>query len=714
MKRITLTILVITISIAPVILYSQDHKKQFVSNSDSLTSLEFYPLQIGNYWIYNDSSCIDICYSRIVIKKVLADTIMPNGNMYYYILVQDLKSVISEIQFERIDSLSGFIYRYESVDSSEWIQGKLYAEPGDTFNTYKDDGFVMYHGETTIQAFGSLKKSKNYTAQYFSYWESYNFVQGLGFYSKEYHLDIGTRIESLQGAVINGQVYGDTSLPVTPVTPVIDTLNCLAFYPLHIGDYWIYKNYGEMYDPWPPYVYPFEETIVRKIVADSLMSNGHTYVTIIQSEDSKSPQIYYERIDTLTGFVWAYNKYDSTESIIQKLFVNPGDTFFVKSNGSDYFQGEVSYFGQDTIAAFEFLKEQKVYNVLSLWTEQYKLVSDIGLYDLNYGFDVGWGKWKLNGCIVDGIVYGDTSLPSPYSPPIDTMTCLSYYPLKIGNYWVYRDIGSSGFWGEDYTSWNEKYSRQVLADTLMPNGKVYYHIIEKRGHLASLSSYFERVDTLTGFVYSYWYEDSSESVIEKLYAVPGDTFWKEPAGLFSSAEMIFCGMDTITAFGEMRNKKEYQAGFTLFLDRYDLIENIGLFSTSYSYDIGMGTTVLQGALINGILYGDTTITSIKQPKEQISPAEFALHQNFPNPFNPQTTISYALPADKAFYDVTVEIYNALGQKIMVLVSKPQGSGLHTIFWNGRNAAGQVMPSGMYFCILQADHLRAIQKMLMIK
>ena len=106
-------------------------------------------------------------------------------------------------------------------------------------------------------------------------------------------------------------------------------------------------------------------------------------------------------------------------------------------------------------------------------------------------------------------------------------------------------------------------------------------------------------------------------------------------------------------------------------------------------------------------------TSIEYP-ESSNPKDFRLFANYPNPFNPETTIKYALPADQSFYQVKVKIYDALGQLITTLIDEQQNPGLHTLVWKGQNAAGQAVPSGIYFCVVEAGAFKATQKMLLVR
>ena len=98
---------------------------------------------------------------------------------------------------------------------------------------------------------------------------------------------------------------------------------------------------------------------------------------------------------------------------------------------------------------------------------------------------------------------------------------------------------------------------------------------------------------------------------------------------------------------------------------------------------------------------------------QSTPREFALHQNFPNPFNPDTTINYDL-AESA--DVTLQIYNVLGQVVRTLVaSEAQNAGRYQIRWNGMDDRGVPVSSGVYFYQISADgKFSDVRKLMLLK
>ena len=93
------------------------------------------------------------------------------------------------------------------------------------------------------------------------------------------------------------------------------------------------------------------------------------------------------------------------------------------------------------------------------------------------------------------------------------------------------------------------------------------------------------------------------------------------------------------------------------------------------------------------------------------PEQFALHHNYPNPFNPVTTIQYDIPIDA---EVLLVVYDILGRHVMTLVNTSQTAGYKSIKWNGTNDHGQLVSAGMYFYHLQAGKFSKVRKMVLLK
>ena len=93
------------------------------------------------------------------------------------------------------------------------------------------------------------------------------------------------------------------------------------------------------------------------------------------------------------------------------------------------------------------------------------------------------------------------------------------------------------------------------------------------------------------------------------------------------------------------------------------------------------------------------------------PSEFALGQNYPNPFNPITRLDYLLPRRS---DVSIRVYNMLGQEIITLLEQEQSYGKYSVLWNGLDRSGKQVASGVYFTELRAGSIRKTRKMLLLK
>ncbi|MDZ7362981.1 MAG: YCF48-related protein [candidate division KSB1 bacterium] len=93
------------------------------------------------------------------------------------------------------------------------------------------------------------------------------------------------------------------------------------------------------------------------------------------------------------------------------------------------------------------------------------------------------------------------------------------------------------------------------------------------------------------------------------------------------------------------------------------------------------------------------------------PASFELTQNYPNPFNPSTTIKYDLPQQ---VEVKLVIFDMLGRRVRTLVAHRQQTGRYAITWDGRNDAGEQVPSGVYLYRIEAGDFRAARRLTMVK
>jgi hypothetical protein len=97
--------------------------------------------------------------------------------------------------------------------------------------------------------------------------------------------------------------------------------------------------------------------------------------------------------------------------------------------------------------------------------------------------------------------------------------------------------------------------------------------------------------------------------------------------------------------------------------------------------------------------------------DEVRPSEYALRQNHPNPFNPETRIQFELSKPSS---VKIEIYDVQGQKIRSLVNEEKPAGAYTVTWDGRMDNGESAASGIYFYRLVAGDFRQTRKMALLR
>ncbi len=147
--------------------------------------------------------------------------------------------------------------------------------------------------------------------------------------------------------------------------------------------------------------------------------------------------------------------------------------------------------------------------------------------------------------------------------------------------------------------------------------------------------------------------------------------------------------------------------------------------TPYSFDVQVPTGVNAKALevrlhvysrFTGTIYFDDLSAEVIQSATGIAaqqglPKTYELQQNYPNPFNPTTNIQFAVPRES---QVTLTIYNILGQKVRTLVDDNRAAGRFEIVWDGKDDHGATVGTGLYLYRLQAGDHAIVRKMLLLK
>ncbi|MGZ5192161.1 MAG: T9SS type A sorting domain-containing protein [Flavisolibacter sp.] len=103
---------------------------------------------------------------------------------------------------------------------------------------------------------------------------------------------------------------------------------------------------------------------------------------------------------------------------------------------------------------------------------------------------------------------------------------------------------------------------------------------------------------------------------------------------------------------------------------------------------------------------EASIILVGVEKDNEQPLEFAVSQNFPNPFNPSTTISYSIPTSEF---VTLKVFDVLGREVATLVNEEKPNGIYKVDFDGSG-----LSSGIYFYTLKAGKFTQTRKLVLMK
>jgi len=280
-------------------------------------------------------------------------------------------------------------------------------------------------------------------------------------------------------------------------------------------------------------------------------------------------------------------------------------------------------------------------------------------------------------------------------------TAAKYYPLAVGNVWSYHYINFSDYYCYVISNQHD-YIVQVVSDSIMPNGKKYFKVINGNYFMGL----FQRIDSNTMNVYKW--SNGTECITDSLFARKGDYFNSCRGGYNPNQNLLF-DTQNISFAGQSRISRLIN-GNGLVGESYALMKGMGIFSNR-ECEFGGYYEYLNGCIINGIQYG--TILGVNNNSGEL-PVQFSLYQNYPNPFNPTTKIKFSVPflplaKGEAEGVVKLIIYDILGREVATLVNEKLSPGTYEVEWDASN-----YPSGVYFYKLTAGDFTQTKKMLLIK
>jgi hypothetical protein len=283
----------------------------------------------------------------------------------------------------------------------------------------------------------------------------------------------------------------------------------------------------------------------------------------------------------------------------------------------------------------------------------------------------------------------------------NTIRAQEYAPLKLGNIWVYQIVNAN------------RYRAEIIDSSIIIDSIKYF------GYALNYQTQYLKALRLRDDNFYVMKEDSSfpEPLNERIYykrnAQVGDT-WQVNYGSGGGGIATYTITDTIPAY----------ILDTLVTGKH-LNENFGLVEWIYSWSEEFGKLAkfdwqgetqqyLVGCVIDGIVYGDTTL--ITEVNDYISEISYNLYQNYPNPFNPTTKIRYSIPYSNF---VTLKVYDILGNEIATLVNEEKPAGEYEVEFSAKGGSASSgnasnLPSGVYFYQLQAGEFISTKKLVLLK
>ena len=295
---------------------------------------------------------------------------------------------------------------------------------------------------------------------------------------------------------------------------------------------------------------------------------------------------------------------------------------------------------------------------------------------------------------LNSMIYGSNDLNLF---PIDTMT-IKYFPMAVGNVYKYHYASSSGYFNT--------YKVRIIKDTII-NSKKYFVLSR------NFTTTFDiiRMDTTTGNLLNKavtgcpW--SPGEYLVDSLRARLGDS----NVFCYMSQKHYCTDTNYVTIFGQIVKSKTFTIYNLEGFSRYTYAMNFG-YIKSYIQDwYALAGETLVGCYINGVLYGDTTLTNVNLVSNSV-PEYYELEQNYPNPFNAVTSIKFSVPMDSRLRGndkVVLRVFDLLGRELRTLVNDELNPGTYEV----RFEAGD-LPSGVYFYRMDAENFVYVRSMILIK
>ncbi len=407
--------------------------------------------------------------------------------------------------------------------------------------------------------------------------------------------------------------------------------------------------------------------------------------------------------DPLTGEYYQQAYWDETEGLLQESQYSPsiidgfkemqgnrGIDIFLKPDGYNYATGDQGFFNE-------------LYR-----TKGYKIFVDLGSDHTE--MEVSGDRLPAN-----HMLFGRTMESGEYH-------WLGYWLLKnqdmdvaFGDFWQYVEIVKA----EDWCYMDMNSNRGVVGEskpsmTIHPleYGKAYLvkfnqDIYNFYWHDSGLTVEAEKKAESENFNY----EEKADYEVIDIVDIPANV---TEIGVFEDetcvgAVVVEGSSEQLLVYSDNANRDQVPFSFEVVTGSRSVSEPILNYQV-FNEDEG---EFEQGSIISGMQdYSMVKFTEFEEPSNNLPVIEkVQLHNNFPNPFNPETNVSFSIPAEQ---EVILTIYNLKGQKVKELVNGNFPAGKQSVVWEGKDENGKQVASGLYFYKLKTGKKEISKKMLLLK
>ncbi len=477
------------------------------------------------------------------------------------------------------------------------------------------------------------------------------------------------------------------------------------YFPLAVGNVWVYD--------WIYNGYPTNGGTTRiRISTDTVVNSVRYYKLTLPVLETR-----FFRVDSITGNIYSYSplggcSYHPNETLVDSLASKINDT--TSFCGSVFrkcsFSGILTFFSnQYPTKVFEPLY------VLTAETRAY--AKGLGLYGMEEG-DPYTTRYTLRGCVINGILYGDTT---------------TYH--NVSGYITYSDNNQPVLSGYvkalKYDYINDKV---ITVDSSQINNG-YYSLSRCTQDSLDIMAYGndEEADFVPTYhdTTIYWQQAQtvypSGNLTNVNIKVHRRVQTDSPASNFISGGVYRALLSPNDALKDAIVYAKYggifvRAGITI-ANGYYIVDSLPpgtceLVTDRIGYYSDYKTLQVGQSVLDTINFYLTRVTGLTKEFSSSIPTSFKLHQNYPNPFNPLTTLKIDVPpihnnpparfGGKGVF-VSVKVYDVIGREVAVLLAQDMTPGTYTITWNASNYA-----SGLYFYKMIADEYVETRKMVLIK